>query len=206
MVKAAIIGLLLGLPAGISPGPTVALVISEAINRGAKYGIAVALGPVATDPLIVFLSLIFVGKAAHISPIRASIDILGTLYIAHLVWREFHPGTARSGTGNPTLAPFWKGVILNAMNPNPYIFWFTVGAPMIVQLRAASPTANTALFITGFYTTFIGSKVAIAAISGQSRRFVNGVTLSRIGKSLTLTMLGFGGLLLWDAVKLLTAK
>ncbi len=46
-------GITLGLSAGLSPRPLMALVLSETINFGKKAGILVAFAPVLTDiPII----------------------------------------------------------------------------------------------------------------------------------------------------------
>jgi threonine/homoserine/homoserine lactone efflux protein len=206
MLKALIAGLVFGLPAGVSPGPTVALIISETLTWGAKSGIKVALAPLLTDPPIIALSLIAASGFAHTSLMRAGIDTLGFLYIAYLVWQTFFPKGGHQGVANRAASPFWKGVILNALNPNPYIFWFTVGAPMLAQLRGQRPIDNTFAFIAGFYSAFIGSKISIAVISGLSRRPLNPHTLSRLSRVFALTMLAFAAMLLVDAAKILAAR
>lgn len=42
-------GIIFGLSAGISPGPLLALVISETLKFGRKEGIKVAIAPLITD-------------------------------------------------------------------------------------------------------------------------------------------------------------
>lgn len=43
------VGAVLGLSSGLSPGPLLALVISETLRHGVKAGVKVALAPIITD-------------------------------------------------------------------------------------------------------------------------------------------------------------
>ncbi len=59
-----LIGLGLGLAAGVSPGPLLTLVVSSTLARGFGAGLRVALAPVLTDaPIIVLAILVLQGSA-----------------------------------------------------------------------------------------------------------------------------------------------
>jgi threonine/homoserine/homoserine lactone efflux protein len=66
-----------------------------------------------------------------------------------------------------------KGILANAFNPHPYLFWFSVGAPTMVKAMKASIVAPLA-FICGFYTQLLGSKVLVAIVVGESGSFLEG--------------------------------
>lgn len=55
-------GAILGLSAGIAPGPLLALVISETLRHGMKAGVKVALAPIISDLPIVALTLYILAK------------------------------------------------------------------------------------------------------------------------------------------------
>ena len=57
-----ITGIILGLMAGISPGPLLALVISETLKHGKKEGIKIALTPFITDLPAILLSSTYILK------------------------------------------------------------------------------------------------------------------------------------------------
>ena len=63
-----------------------------------------------------------------------------------------------------------KGVIANFLNPSPYLFWISIGAPLIVNAWREGPIAAFS-FIFIFYALLVGSKVAIALAVGKSRNF-----------------------------------
>src|SRR5918912_1905603 len=50
-----------------------------------------------------------------------------------------------------------KGLLARGLSPNPYLFWFLVGGPLLVQ---AGPERW--WFLLGYYTTIVGSNVALA--------------------------------------------
>ncbi len=53
-------GMVLGLSAGLSPGPLLALVISETVSKGLGAGIRIALAPLVTDLPVVAISFLLV--------------------------------------------------------------------------------------------------------------------------------------------------
>ena len=64
-----------------------------------------------------------------------------------------------------------KGIIINLLNPNPYIFWFTIGAPTVISGAELSFMAPVA-FVTGMYLFLVGSKIMLAILVGQSKIFL----------------------------------
>ncbi|MBD3289818.1 LysE family translocator, partial [candidate division KSB1 bacterium] len=61
-----------------------------------------------------------------------------------------------------------KGIIVNFLNPSPYLFWFSVGAPTIVRAADVGNLAI-ALFIVAMYLCLVGSKIIIAILVGKSK-------------------------------------
>ncbi len=56
-----------------------------------------------------------------------------------------------------------KGVLVNVLSPHPYLFWISVGAPLVHRAMAVSVLAAGA-FIAGFYLFLVGSKIALALV------------------------------------------
>ena len=57
-----LIGTLLGLSAGLSPGPLLTLVVSETFRHDFKAGIKVAISPLITDLPIILLTVIILDR------------------------------------------------------------------------------------------------------------------------------------------------
>jgi threonine/homoserine/homoserine lactone efflux protein len=64
-----------------------------------------------------------------------------------------------------------RGIILNLLNPHPYIFWISVGGPMVGKaMRLGISWAI--LFVLGFYIMLVGSKVVVAIMVETTRTFL----------------------------------
>ena len=89
-------GLLLGLSAGLAPGPLLALVITQTLRGGARAGVVVAVAPLLTDVPIVGICLVLVGVIAGTGSAAAlgAISLVGGSFVAWLAfdtWRAEAP-------------------------------------------------------------------------------------------------------------------
>lgn len=66
-----------------------------------------------------------------------------------------------------------KGITVNFLNPSPYLFWITVGGPIIITAYTGSILAPL-MFIIGFYALLVGSKIVLAFATEKSREFITG--------------------------------
>ena len=57
-----LIGTLLGLSAGLSPGPLLTLLVTETLRHNSKAGINVAISPIITDLPIILLTVFILGQ------------------------------------------------------------------------------------------------------------------------------------------------
>jgi threonine/homoserine/homoserine lactone efflux protein len=164
-VPALLLGLSLGLGAGVAPGPLLAVVIRSTLEGGFAAGARVALGPLATDlPIIAFAAVL---AAALPEEALALLGIAGGLF---LVWlgvealrEEPAPVAAAAGAGPGTATAagsLRRGALVNLLNPHPWVFWIAVGVPILGD--GTLPQA--ALFLVAFYTMLVGSKILVAAL------------------------------------------
>jgi threonine/homoserine/homoserine lactone efflux protein len=195
---ALVFGTGLGLSAGLSPGPLTALVVSETLRHGLAGGIRVALAPLATDVPIILAALLALGALADADRLLAAVSGAGGAYLVYLACLGL--GTDAAPTAAAPRAPgsFGKGVVVNALNPHPYVFWATVGAPWLLRPEAAGGARWA--FIAGFYCTLIGSKVALALVAARFGRALGGRGYARVNRVLGLVLLAFGLLLIHDAL------
>jgi len=166
-------GLVLGLSAGVSPGPLLALVISQSLRHGAREGVKVALAPLITDIPIVLVSTLVLTRLAGVQFILGIITLAGGVFVAHLACESLRATGLDTDIQPGAPQSFGKGVLVNALSPHPYLFWLTVGAPLIIQGWAESLFAAAA-FLAGFYGTLVLSKVAVAVSVGRSRHLFLG--------------------------------
>jgi len=164
-------GVVLGLSAGLSPGPLMALVISETLKRNIPAGARIAVAPLITDLPIIAASLGLLSILAHAMRLVGGIAILGGLYIVWLGYENIRFNGAFADTVPSAASQLRKGIVVNLLNPNPYVFWLTVGSPLILKAAQTSWSA-VALFLSLFYGCLVGSKLVVAVAVGRSRQLL----------------------------------
>lgn len=191
-------GLSLGLGAGISPGPLLTLVMTSTLERGFGAGVRVAIAPLLTDGPIIVLTAAVVSS---VSPaVLGGLGIAGGVTVAAMgVWTVARSGRQAAVDDRPPgRADVWRGVVVNALSPHPWIFWIGAGAPLLVSSWRQAPARGIA-FLAGFYLLLVGSKVAIAwlvARAGQRLDFRWRRRLLVVGG---LLLVAGGAVLVWEA-------
>ncbi|MCF8143002.1 MAG: LysE family transporter [Deltaproteobacteria bacterium] len=195
-------GTVLGLSAGIAPGPLLALVVSETLRHGMKAGAKVALVPIISDLPIVALTLYILTKLSAFHIILGTISFLGgfvLLYMGYeslvtrgvdLSFRELNPDSFR------------KGILVNVLNPHPYLFWVSIGGPSTIKAWDQSAFAAVA-FIGSFYLLLVGSKILVAVLVGRYRSFLTGRFYVYTMRVLGLILLAFALVLFRDGMNLM---
>lgn len=84
-----------------------------------------------------------------------------------------------------------RGIIVNFGNPHPYLFWLSIGGPIIFKSLSVHFLA-TILFIIGFYNFLVGSKVIVALIVERSKYFINSKYYFFIIRILGIAQIIFG--------------
>jgi threonine/homoserine/homoserine lactone efflux protein len=197
------VGIGLGLSAGITPGPLLGLVINETLCSGWRAGVLVALAPPVAD--LVVIALCFLVLTYLPTSVFPLLSIAGGLYILFLGWETLRtvPLSLHATTAGTQLVrqSFTKGIVVNLLNPHPYLFWLTVGGPLVAQSYRLSAFLPIVSFATGFYACLVGSKILLALLvhSGRAR-------LEGRGYQLALAMTGgllmlFGGSLIWSGMR-----
>jgi len=195
-------GLFMGLAAGVSPGPLLALVIGETIRHDRRMGMRVALAPLITDVPIVLLSLFLLSRVAGYRNVLGAISLAGAAFIGYLAWESLTSRGLETGSIPGQPRSFRKGLVTNALSPHPYLFWITVGAPVVIRAGESSVVAA-ALYILGFYLLLVGSKLAVAFAVDRSKTWIQGRAYVWIIRGLGVVLVVFTFLFLRDGLRLL---
>lgn len=197
-----IMGLVLGLSAGLAPGPLLTLVVSETLSRGIAGGIRVALAPLISDLPIVVLTLAVLSRLADFNPVLGLISLVGGAMVLKMGISGLRMSGVAQEEGHRDTNPLYKGVLVNVLSPHPYLFWISVGGPTTARAWEISP-GSAAGFIVGFYFLLIGAKVGLALITARTRTFMTGnlyvYTMKALGG--VLCILAF--VLVWEGLGLL---
>ena len=178
------------------------LVIAETLQHNVRAGIKVSLAPILTDVPIVVLSLLVLTKLATSHFVLGFISFGGALFLLHLGWQSLKIKAVRINMDQTASQSLAKGVLTNFLSPHPYLFWISVGGPMMTQAMDLSLSAGV-VFIGGFYLCLVGSKVFLAVLVGRSKVFLSGSVYPKIIHGLGVLLIILAGLLFYDGLKLL---
>ena len=160
-------GLILGISAGISPGPLLALFLAQSARNGWRRTLPAAFAPLISDGPIILLVLLVLSRVPgfYLDILR----IAGGLYLLYLAWETLNSvqstGEIRESS-NDRLTTLKSAVIVNLLSPSPYIFWGTILGPTLIIGWRETPVAGLA-FVIGFYLAIIGIFAAWIVIADR---------------------------------------
>lgn len=164
-------GVVFGLAAGVTPGPLLALVVTESLRGGVRAGMRVAAAPLLTDAPIVLVSVVLLTRVTG-SAFLGALALGGAALLAYLAWDSLTVAPPAAGA-----EPARRGSVLaraaavNLLNPHPYLFWLGIGGPTLLGAweTGAVPAAA---FLAAMYVCLVGSKMVVAWGVGQGRRWL----------------------------------
>ena len=159
MLQYLVLGFTLAFAAAVQPGPLQAYVISETLSRGWRRTWPAAFAPLLSDVPIALVAL----GALHFAGARllSALQCAGGLFLLYLAARAFRswraPGARRPAGGRGSLI---NAVIVNVLNPNPYLGWSLVLGPLFLRAWQEAP-GNAAALLLGFYATMAATTLGI---------------------------------------------
>jgi len=196
------IGAALGLSAGLTPGPLLALVVSQSLAHGVREGLKVAFVPLITDTPVILVSLLLLSRFSGSHLILGLISVAGGTYLLRLGCRNLRTPPRAERLLRAAPQSLRKGVIVNLLSPNPYLFWMTVGAPAMRSGWERRPAAALA-FAGGFYVCLVGAQAAAAAAAGGVERWFGGRAYRWLMRGLGALLAIFGFVLIREGLTLL---
>lgn len=193
-------GFAMGLYAALQPGPFQTYLLSETLRRGWRKALPLALAPLLSDALPVLLTLLVLSRlpASFLNGLRIAGGFL-MLYLARNAYRAFHnPSLTRHTIEETPAKSIFSAAAINLLSPSVYLFWTTIGAPIVLEGWRISPLHGLA-FIIGMYAVFIPALVMLIILFGQTGRLPAAVQRG-IGYALTLLLAGLGLYQVWHGV------
>lgn len=191
-------GLILGVSAGLQPGPLAALVVRAAARGGFAAGARVAFAPLLTDGPVILLTVLLLRPMREYGVVLSALAVCGAGYCLWLARETWRPGAA-TAADTSTQVPagsLREAVVVNLLNPNPYLFWLTVGGAWLGRGGAADGAA----FVVAFMVGIVGTKVAVAWVAARARTG-GGRVPPWIARSLALALVVFAVQMLVTAVR-----
>ena len=204
MLHFLILGSVLGLSAGLAPGPLLVMVITETLQHDIKSGVKVALAPIVTDVPIIAFAFFAVSMTGDFPYALGFISIAGGFFVLSMSVESIRIKGVNLDLDKQPPRSLVKGILANVLSPHPYVFWFGVGVP-IMSKALNQNLASVLVFILGFYVFLVGSKIVLAVLVGRSKSFLTskayvltmrvlGVVLGALALALIYSGLTFLGL------------
>lgn len=202
MIESTLAAAAFGLSGGLSPGPLLALVVAETLARGRRAGLAVAAAPLLTDGPIIAAAVFLLGRIENSQPALGIVNLAGGALLASYGIAGLRG--AESSVEEVTVETrVWgslgKGAAVNLLNPSPYLFWLTVGAPLLLRAFDAGWVAA-AGFLVAFYLGLVGSKAVLAVMVARSRRVLRGKGYLWANRVLAIILLVYAAIFVRDGV------
>lgn len=193
-----LLGLSLGLAAGVGPGPLLVLVVTSALQSGWRAGALVACAPLLSDVLVVAGVLLVLDQLPDNA--LSVLGVVGGLVVIDTGRRTLREARTADLTRpqqlrlSPTRA-LRRAATINVLSPGPWIFWATVLGPLTIATSQRSAVGAVTL-VVGFYLGLVGAKLVLAALVAGQRRRLRPAGYSR-------ALMGAGALLILTGAYLL---
>jgi threonine/homoserine/homoserine lactone efflux protein len=170
MLQSVVFGSGLAFAAVVQPGPFQAFLLSRVLSSGWRRTLPAALAPLLSDGPIAALALLVLRR------VPASIELClrgaGGLYLLWLGWtafREARAGANAAGGGDRAPRTLSRAVVINLLNPNPYLSWTLVLGPAVVAAWGRSHSEAVAL-VTAFYGTMAAGLAGFIVMCGSAHQ------------------------------------
>jgi threonine/homoserine/homoserine lactone efflux protein len=193
------IGIVLGLAAGLTPGPLLALVLAASIERGFAAGARVAAAPLLSDAPVVVLCVLVLDELPD--AVVSALAIGGGVFVVGLGVQALRDAGRPAPAAAAAHREVGRAVLINLANPHPWLFWISVGGPLL--LRAADDSVAAAVaFLAGFYGLLVGTKVVLAAgVAAGRKRLLAGRGYALALRVAALLLVGAGVVLVIEGIR-----
>lgn len=195
------ISAVLGVGAGIAPGPLMVLILTQTLRQGKTAGLTIACAPLLTDLPIILVTFFVFKNIAQLGWMLALVSFLGAGVMLHFSWEAFRfvALPPEEQTVPPAFSTLKKGLLTNLFSPHPYLFWATIGTPYAFQAFQQHWLVG-ALFFLIFYGLLIGAKMIMVLLIAHSRQWIDQKVYPRLMKGFGLVFLFFAFSLCQDGM------
>ncbi len=182
--------LILGIIGGLTPGPITALLLGETFKHGWRSGIKIPFAMLFSNLILAPLAVGLLLLGSQIDSLLELITYAGAAILLIMGIQEWQSsGELDFKTSS---RPFQKSLILDFVNPHPYIFWFTILAPPIVLQINSEGISGAIPLWTSFVGGLIGTKILLVLLANQIKHWLNPTHVRVITKFLAFCLVFFG--------------
>lgn len=195
-----IFGITYAFAAAVQPGPFQTFIISKTLENGWKKTLPAAFAPILSDGPIILLVLFVLSKIPQ--ELIRFLQIGGGLLLLYLAYNSFKSflnfEKLKKPEENKTDNTLIKAVLVNLLNPAPYIGWSLILGPMFIK-GYQEAAVNGIVLIASFYITIVISQMGIILLFGLARNLGPKVTRITLGIA-SVGLAGFGVYMLWMGI------
>jgi len=195
-----------GAMAACIPGPLLALISSEAIRHGRRNAVCLSFVPLITDAPLITLSVLAYSQVSKSLIALQVVSFLGGLLLLWIAWgcfkvrKEDFYAKQFADDDNAIPGPPWKkAILMNLLNPNPYLFWFSICAKQLYSAFQLS-LGTGLLFIALFYSVMLSGHLFVALSVSKAGEKLDLTWLVWTNRFLGLALLYFAFSYLWQGL------
>jgi threonine/homoserine/homoserine lactone efflux protein len=196
MINWLIFGMSYAFACVVQPGPFQAFLFSQSLTNGWRKTIPLVFAPLISDLPIIILVLLVLTKVPHEALLI--LQCFGGLFLFYLAFNAFRTWRTFSQSDNKDSfyqKNLFKAIIVNLLNPAPYLGWSLVMGPLLIKCWYENPLNGIVLLIAFYGSMIIYSVIMIMIFAatvnlGQKvNRILTGISV------ITLVIFGFYQLL-----------
>jgi threonine/homoserine/homoserine lactone efflux protein len=200
MLQYLIIGITYAFTAVVQPGPFQVFLLSQTLSKGWRRTLPAAFGPLISDLPVILLTLILLSTVPphfiSILQLAGGLFLLYLAFNAYKTWKAFNSPKPPSPYSNQQT--LLSAVIVNLLNPNPYLGWSLVLGPLLLKGWHQNPSYGIVLLVSFYATLTIGMIITIFVFSAAGK-FGSRLNRLLIGISV-IALTGFGLYELWSGI------
>ena len=200
MLQYLIIGVTYAFAAVVQPGPFQVFLLSQTLSKGWRRALSAAFGPLISDlPVILIVLLLLSNLPPHfisVLQIAGGLFLLYLAFNAYKTWKNFDsPKPPPPHSNQQTLL---SAVMVNLLNPNPYLGWSLVLGPLLLKGWHQNP-ANGIVLLVSFYVTLTMGMIITILFFAAAGKFGSRLNRLLIGISV-IALSCFGFYELWSGI------
>jgi threonine/homoserine/homoserine lactone efflux protein len=182
MITYLIFGITYAFAAAIQPGPFQTFIISQTLKNGWKKTLPSAIAPILSDiPVIIIVLLLLTNLPEWFLIVLQICGGFLLLFLAYQSFKSFLNFNRLKEEGiNNSENTFWKAVLVNILNPNPYIGWSLIMGPLFLK-GYHEASGNGIALIVSFYLTMVICQMGIIVLFGLARNLGPKITHITLG-------------------------
>jgi threonine/homoserine/homoserine lactone efflux protein len=199
MINYFIFGISYSFACVVQPGPFQAFLFSQSIRNGWRKTIPLVFAPLISDLPIIILVIFVLTNIPHV--VLQILQCFGGIFLFFLAFKAYNRMRSIDKSNKENTSQYgnlFNAVVVNLLNPNPYLGWSLVMGPMLINGWSVSPIYGVALLV-GFYSSMIIYSTIMIAFFAATGNL--GPRLNKILVSISIiAFVFFGFYQLWSGI------